>query len=186
MATTDVTICNSALIKLGAERITSLSDDSKEAQLCNEQYAKIRDALIYGHPWNFATRSAVLTSNGTEHAWNGYQQYDLPTGFLRLINLEDEFVLWAVEEDKLYCDDTTVNARYIVQITDPTKFSVAFTELLSAKLALELSYSLVQSASLKETLKADYQVALRDARSFDSQEGSPGTLNSSLWESTRR
>ena len=45
LTTTEVSICNSALIKVGAERITSLSDSNKRAQLCSEQYSKMRDEV---------------------------------------------------------------------------------------------------------------------------------------------
>ena len=46
MASSEVAICNSALIKIGAAEITSLSDVNKRAQLCNEQYSKLRDELL--------------------------------------------------------------------------------------------------------------------------------------------
>ena len=47
-----VQICNSALNQLGASSITALTDDSKNARLCNERYTTIRDAVFRAHPWN--------------------------------------------------------------------------------------------------------------------------------------
>ena len=61
MASSEVAICNSALIKIGAAEITSLSDVNKRAQLCNEQYSKLRDELLRSHPWNFAIARKVLS-----------------------------------------------------------------------------------------------------------------------------
>ena len=52
----EVSICNSALIKLGASRIASLTEDSKEAKLCYEQYPILRDEVQASHPWNFCTK----------------------------------------------------------------------------------------------------------------------------------
>jgi hypothetical protein len=189
--TTEVSICNSALIKLGAERITDLADDSKEAQLCNEQYTKIRDELLYSHPWNFATKSVTLTSNGNTHAWNNMNEYDLPTDYLRVWDLSNQFTNWTMEDDgagvlKLYADDSQVEIRYIFKQTDVTKYSTKFVELLALKLAVELCYSLVQSASLKQTLVAEYQEAIRDSRSFDAQENTPGRIDSGLWQQIRK
>lgn len=170
--TTEVTICNSALLKLGANTITSLSDNSKEAELCNEQYAKIRDELLYSFSWNFAVKSAALTDNGNNHLWDDdLPEFDIPADYLRMVEVEQPDYRWYVENGKIYYESTVLNCRYIYQVTDVTKFSAGFIELLSTKLALELSYSLVQSASLKETLKKDYNLMLRDMRSFDSQEG---------------
>lgn len=182
---TELSICNSALIKLGAERITTLLDESKEAQLCNEQYSKIRDELLYGHPWNFATVSETLTTNGNEHPWNGYAEYDIPSECLRILDFDDADMEWLVENGLLYCSDTEVNMRYIKQETDASLFSPKFSELLSLKLALELSYSMVQSAGIRETLNKEYQECLRDARSFDSQEGRPGRVDNNYWINVR-
>jgi len=60
MATSDVEICNSALQKIGAETITTLSDNTRRAALCNRQYDKVRKKLLRAHPWNFAIRRAAL------------------------------------------------------------------------------------------------------------------------------
>lgn len=61
MATSAEEICNSALQKLGAEDITSLSDTTRRAVLCNRQYNKIRLKLLRSHPWNFAIKRAILS-----------------------------------------------------------------------------------------------------------------------------
>jgi len=60
MATTEVTISNSALIKLGAETITTFEDDNKRARLCKNQYPLMRDKLLRSHPWNFNTKRVEL------------------------------------------------------------------------------------------------------------------------------
>ena len=53
-------ICNSGLIKLGASTIMSLTEGTKNANLCNEQFAKLRDEVLRGHNWNFAIARAKL------------------------------------------------------------------------------------------------------------------------------
>jgi len=60
MATSAEAICNSALIKIGASTISSLTEDSVEAEACKEQYAKLRDELLRSNPWNFANKRAFL------------------------------------------------------------------------------------------------------------------------------
>lgn len=174
MATTEVSICNSALIKLGADQITSLSDESKEAVLCNAQYAKIRDMLLYSHPWNFATTRVELTTNANESAWGGLNEFELPADYLRVIDLDFQNYPdyeWYVEGGLLYVSADTVNIKYIAQVTDPTLFSAGFVELLAMALANEISYALTQSATIKQGIQAEYARMLADMRSFDSQEG---------------
>ncbi len=61
MAATNEAICNSALGKLGAPEIASLSDNTRTAKLCNQAFHKIRKKLIRNHPWNFTMKRAVLS-----------------------------------------------------------------------------------------------------------------------------
>lgn len=57
---TDLSICNSALIKLGANIITSLDQNSKEAILCKAQYPIVLARALQAHPWNFAIKRVTL------------------------------------------------------------------------------------------------------------------------------
>lgn len=61
MATTAIEVCNNALTLIGSRRITSLSDPSKEARACNDNYNICRKAVLRMHPWNFATKRVELT-----------------------------------------------------------------------------------------------------------------------------
>lgn len=61
MASTNEDIANSALSKLGASKISSLSDNTRSAILINEQFHKKRKELLRSHPWNFAIKRAFLT-----------------------------------------------------------------------------------------------------------------------------
>lgn len=47
-----VQICNGALNQLGASTILTLTEDSKNARLCNARYENVRDAVFRHHPWN--------------------------------------------------------------------------------------------------------------------------------------
>ena len=61
MATyTSVDICNSALIKIGADTITTIADDNKRANLCNERYKHCRDEVLRSHNWDCATLKVKL------------------------------------------------------------------------------------------------------------------------------
>lgn len=171
--TTAVTICNSALIKLGAGLITALDNSSFESKLCTEQYDKIRKDLLYSHPWNFAIKRAAWSPNGNTPAWGFDQEYDLPNDFIRIIELSDSDIEYQVEGRKLLCNEGTLELKYLYDEQDPTNYSVGFIELLALKMAVELCHSLVQSASLKQTLLAEYAEKLRDVRTFDAQEGTP-------------
>lgn len=59
-ALSEVDLCNAALAKVGAALISSLSDSSAEAIVCNQLYSKARDAALRSHPWNFARTWVAL------------------------------------------------------------------------------------------------------------------------------
>ena len=49
-----VDICNEAMDLLGAATITALTENSKEARLCNRRFPTVRDQVLRAHPWNTA------------------------------------------------------------------------------------------------------------------------------------
>lgn len=176
MATSDTEICNSALIKLGARRITSLDDDSKEGRLCKEQYPKKRDELLAAHPWNFAIKQVELAKFATDPLTGfGFSaQFQLPSDCLRVwkTSFEDQTIEeWEVQGRKLLAKRDTVKIKYISRVTNVTEYTPLFTEALATLLAFDLSYALVQSTSLTNSLFQLYVTNLKDARSFDAQEG---------------
>ena len=61
MAASSTEICNNALTLIGARRIVSVNDPSKEGRACNDNYDISRKALLRLHPWNFATMRKVFT-----------------------------------------------------------------------------------------------------------------------------
>jgi hypothetical protein len=187
--TTEVKICNSALLKLGAERINSLTESNKRAILCNEQYAKIRDLLLMSHPWWFAKKRTSLALTGNTPAYEYTTEFALPADFLKLHkveNAEDEYLQYQIEGDLLLSNVSTMNITYIARITDATKFPPSFAELLALRLAHEISYSLIQSVTLKDSLYREMQVLLRDVRSINAQgKGRPDDLGADEWLSIR-
>lgn len=181
----EVEICNSALIKVGANRIVSLSDDSKEARLCNEQYSKVRDELLRSHPWNFAMKRAELGLLDEEVEFEFTNAFQLPTDCLRVIKTEDSRIVYRIEGRKIITDETEFKILYIAQITDPTTFDPMFKETLATRLAVDLSYALSESASLTERLMKSYLTLLKDARSIDGQEGTPEDVEVNEWLDSR-
>ena len=61
MAVTDVSIVNMALLKLGADTITALTDTtSKEAVTANALWEQVRDYVLTAHEWKCAIKRADL------------------------------------------------------------------------------------------------------------------------------
>ena len=181
MAISEVSICNSALIKLGNERISALSENNARARLCNEQYPKLRNEVLVSAHWNFAITRVELAKLSTAPEFGFTTQFQLPSDCLRVIDtnlsksidVNDDTMDWAVEGRLLLCNSSSIKIRYIKEVTDTSVFSPQFADALSYRIAAELAYGLKLSNTLMEQMEARYDRAIKNARSYDAQEGSP-------------
>jgi hypothetical protein len=191
MATSPVEICNSALIKVGASRITSLSDGTKSALICNEQYPKLRREVLRQHPWNFAIRRKALAASVVEPEFDFSQAFVIPSDVLRILSTDlPKHLDWAVEQNSsgqrvLLTDSDTCKIRYIKDVSDTTIYSPDFEEALALRIAMDLAYSLAQSTSLTRELQRQFKEMLATARSIDAQEGSMEEFDDGEWIETR-
>ena len=175
---TEVSICSNALRRLGDDPITSLTDDSERARLCNAFYEDARDACLRSHPWNFAITRASLTQLSDSPVYGYDYQYALPTDpyCLRVLAMEYEDYIFKVENFStqgrvLLTDEETAKIIYIARITDTTLFDSLFVDTLITKLASDLAYPVTNSLKVQEQMYRLYQLKLSEARSIDGQEG---------------
>ena len=175
---TEVSICSNALRRLGDNPITSLTDDTERARLCNSFYADARDAVLRLHPWNFAITRTSLAQLSDTPSYGFAYQYSLPTNpyCLRVLAMEYEDYIFKVENYStqgrvLLTDEGTAKILYVARITDTIQFDALFVDVLTAKLALDLCYPITNSVSLQDKMQKLYQLKLSDARSIDGQEG---------------
>ena len=175
---TEVSICSNALRRLGDEPITSLTDDTERARLCNAFYADARDACLRSHPWNFAITRASLAQLSATPVYGFDYQFALPTDpfCLRVLAMEFEDYVFKVENLStqgrvLLTDQETAKIIYIARVTDTTLFDSLFVDTLVAKLAADLAYPVTNSLKVQEQMYKLFQLKLSEARSIDGQEG---------------
>lgn len=181
-----VDICNSALIKLGVEPISSFTEESKAARLCNQQYSIIRDKLLTSHYWNFAIKRAELVSVAETPKFGFSYKYQLPSDCLRAIHLNVKDRRFKVEIGRfLHTNLDGAKLLYIAKQEDSSKFSPMFSELLALAIAIDLCMALAQKRTLRADLREEWKEALRDTRSADGQEGTNDELISDVWINSR-
>ena len=175
---TEVSICSNALRLLCDDPITSLTDDSERARLCNSLYSDARDYLLRAHPWNFAITRASLAQLSDTPSYEYAYQYALPNNpfCLRVLSMEYEDYVFKIEHYTtqgrvLLTDESTAKIKYIAQVTDTQQFDAMFTDLLTTKLAVDLAYPVTNSVNLQGQLQKFYERRLSDSRSVDGQEG---------------
>lgn len=186
-----VEICNRALIRLGEETITDLTDDSDRARICNAFYQDIVDSVLSEYPWNFAIYRAELAQLTTSPVWDFAYAYQLPTDpyCLRVLEADiDDLDLypWQREGDTLVTDMGSVKIKYLARITDPNKIPPLVRELIAVRLAAEIAYPITGDAKLAVSLWELYGKKEKEARLADGQEGTPRKIDSDDLTKVRR
>lgn len=166
-----VDICNTALNQLGASTILTLTEDSKNARLCNARYTQIRDAVFRSHPFNCLQKRVELSSSTTTPAWGYSFKYDLPGDCLRLLRILDYDSDHKVEGRSILSNNSSMKILYISRITDPNQYDELLRETISAALAADIAYAITSNNTTQQNMIALYQDKLRDARFVDSTEG---------------
>ena len=171
MATSNVAIANRALQKLGAKRIESLTQDHPNARSMNVAFAPVRDAELRRYRWSFAIKRATLAADSSQTEWGDWNRFTLPADYLYLIRDDEtgQAVDWRIESDAdgtyiITADSAPLYIRYVARIEDPNFYDPLFIEALACKLAVETCEEIKQSTSKKESLKADYDFAISEAR----------------------
>jgi len=186
MAVSEVSICNSALTKVGnTQYISSLVENNKAAKICNQQYEFIRDMVLAGGLWTFAIKRVSLAQVATSPAFEYTYQYQLPSDFLTDVEVSPDQVDYVIESDKLLTYSDTLSLRYVYRNEDPTHWSPEFVEAFATRLAVELAYPLVQSVTLKKELMEEYKLLIGDARTFNAQKGRPKSLQEDTFLNSR-
>ena len=166
-----VDICNGALNQLGATTILTLTEDSKNARLCNARYTQVRDALFRSHPWNCLQKRVELAADTATPAWGFSSQFTLPTDCLRLLRILDYDSDHKVEGRKILTDASSMKILYVARITDPNEYDELLRETLSAALAADIAYAITSSNPVAVNMYNLYKEKLKEARFVDATEG---------------
>jgi hypothetical protein len=181
MARSVVSICNLALQKLGAKRITSFGDATKNAHLCEGFYEQAVDEVLRMHPWNCAVHRKELASEEEVPAFGWAYQYPLPSSpyCLRVLAMQYIDYDFAIEGRMLLTNEGTCKITYIKRIVDPNDFDALIVEAIAARMTIKLAYPVTQSLSLEDKMCKNFKLILSEARSVDAQEGTPQTIDTS-------
>jgi len=176
-AISEVSICNQALIALGAKTIASLTENSKNARLCNAIYNPTRDDVLTDHVWNFAQKRAILATLSDTPTWDEdlmTVMYQKPADCLKINFVSIESAIVKIEGDKILSNETGLKIKYTQRMTDPMKFFPKFIGALVARLSAELAFAVTDKRTVAETMFGIYyDKKLPQAISADSQQGTP-------------
>ena len=187
-----VNICNSALNLIGASTISALTEDTKNARLCNQRYEPVRNRVFRSHNWNCLIKRVQLAANSTDPVIEFDKSYALPSDCLRVLKIHNgttdsiaSNLDYKIEGKNIVTDETTVYIVYIALDTDPNNYDVYLREAISHQLAADLAYAITNNATLSNNYMARADERLREARFIDATENSLDTVEANEFTDAR-
>lgn len=199
----NVEIANRALTKIGANRIISLGDNTKEGREANSMFNIVRDAELRAHDWRFAIKRKAVAALVDAPPFGYAYQYRPPADCLKLLQVGDwypgadltDYVGADTSEYAVETDGVTVviltdyaaplNLRYVARIEDPALFDSLFVEAFACKLAMELAEPITQSSTKRELATREYDRAVMMAVRANAIEKPPTKIADDTWLLTR-
>ena len=187
-----VNMCNSALNLLGASTIISLTDDTKNAKLCNKRYEPIRDRVFRSHNWNCLIKRVQLARNSTVPVVEFSYAYALPSDSLRVLKVHNgttdsiaSSLEYKIEGKNIITNEGTVYVVYVGLDTDPNNYDSYLRESISHQLAADICYAVTNNATLANNYMARADERLREARFIDATENSLDTIEANEFTNAR-
>lgn len=186
-----VQLANRALMKIGARRITSLTEDNKGARACNEYYSLAMDEILAEHDWACATERQSLATLASDNLTIYNYKYQLPQDpyCIRPIELIDEDYgqsdpphPWLREGRIIYSDLENAVLVYIGRPADPTSFDIHFMEAVATQLAYLICIDVTGDVARANAMVGLTALAVHKAIGFD--QGTGSDLNIDQGEST--
>ena len=187
-----VNMCNSALNLLGASTIAALTDDTKNARLCNQRYEPVRNRVFRSHAWNCLHKRLQLAQNSTAPVVEYDHAYALPSDCLRVLKIHNgstdsiaSALDYKLEGRNIVTDIDTVFLIYIALDTDPNNYDTYLRESISHQLAADLAYAITNNATLATNYMTRADERLREARFIDATENSLDTVEANEFTNAR-
>ena len=187
----DINVCNQALMKIGATRITSFDDATVNARDCEASYAVSRDQVLEAFPWTFAKRRAVLAQASDAPAFGYSYQYSLPSDCLKVLSIVEVPSItkepdWVVEGALLLTNEEEVYLHYTRVVEDATHYSPSFIRALSLYLAAHLAMSIAKNAKLANELEDKYvRYIEREAMVINARQNNEAPYQSNAYVDSR-
>lgn len=176
MVKSAIDLCSQALVRLGAEPISSFEEGTAEADTADALYPGVRDECLSAHPWSFATGQAELERLTAVPVADYAHAYQLPNDLLRVVSAGEDGrgrgIAYRIHEGRLHSDAERVTLTYIFR-ADETAWPAFFGNVVVQKLAAAFAVPLTDSTSAAEASARAAEIALRQAKGLDAQQATP-------------
>lgn len=163
-----------ALSRLGASTITSLTDGTQGAKLCNTFFDTIAERVMMQGSWTSTIVRRSLAQTLDMPAFDYNFEYQLPVNCLKVLQVNEEVdgsIEYVIEGDKLLTDSSTIGIKYIALLSDTEDWDPMLAEAVEIALAAYLALPLTAQAQVAEKLKEEYTIFLNNNLAIDGQQG---------------
>lgn len=179
--TTAVDICSNALGMLGDRGISSFDETTPRAIQCRTLYPTVRDFVLRSHPWNCATKRAIIDADPAPPAFDWSHSFALPGDWLRTLsagtlNCPTDY---AQEGRRLLANVAVLRLRYIARVPE-AQWDSMLVHAVTVAMRHTLAYPITASTSLEEVIRQGLAGILQQARAVDGQENPPEMLGDEL------
>ncbi len=179
MSLNPIRLCSQALVKIGANAITSLEEETAEARVAKQLYALTRDGLLACYPWRFALMQKRLNQLLEKPVADYMFAYQLPNNVLRIISAgsgeRGQGIDYRVMANQLHTNANEVTLTYLSRPYE-SMFPKFFEQALVSALAVEFCLPLTESSSRLDVLKKQAEVDFKQAKLIDSQQAVPSAF----------
>jgi hypothetical protein len=172
-------VCNQALIFLGADTVVSL-EDNEIGGICDVLYDEVRDTLLSERAWSFALRRIEI-SNKTDVEWGSGYKFQLPSEVLTVHRVYDQpdsefhnrpqIRDWRLEGRYIVANVDTIYCHAAIKITDENDMPPAFRSALAARMAREIAIPVTHNENLLAAMSNLYAQKLEEAVMSDGRQG---------------
>lgn len=181
----DINIANRALLKLGVNAISSPDEESARAETIRNIYNDCVDYLLSQYDFRFARKQMQLPKLDKEVVFGYRNAYQLPTDFVRLINMKER-TRYALLSDSIVANSDTMTITYVFKNYDPKTYSPLFRELLTVRLAFELSPYIKEDKQFTQQMYQEEIDKINNSANRESMQEDDEFLPEDMWVFSRR
>ena len=188
MGLSKVEIYNNALLKVSKKTVSTIDDDTYEANTCNALWDGALSRTLGAFNWSSCISYIALDELSTDPAGRYDKQYQLPNDCEKVIRAysstdRDDFDFeWVTNGRKLLTDETVVYIQYIARPTNTENLNAHITDVLIWNLAMVLCMPMSGDDARETRLRQEFeQVVLPRAKANDAMESREIEYEESPW-----
>lgn len=165
-----VELCNKALGRLGAGKISDFSTGGNLSYYCNLYLGDAIEYVFSQFDWPFAKTRLQLAASTTAPEYGYDYAFPLPSNYCRLVEVENDEYEYSVESNSILTDSDEVWITYIAKPDDPVLLPGYIKRAIETELAFLLSTPLTSSDSVTQRVMSERELDMQRAKTAASRE----------------